>query len=302
MTEQVPEVTPQLPSVRWRAILAALNRLPQAGMSRGFGHIADTPVPPSLRAAVIGGFAKLVGIDTEEAELPVTEYRSINEYFVRRLRPGVRAWPADADTVASPVDGIVGQSGQIHNGRLLQAKGRWYTGARLLDDAEEAARFDGGVFLTIYLSPRHYHRIHTPIAGLIDKARHVPGALLPVNEAAVLHVDELFARNERLICYVSGSVGRIAVAAIGAYNVGRISAAFDAEWRDGAWITNVRNAAAETRWYEPPKKIETGDEIMAFHLGSTVVLLFEPGRVRLEHLQPGAEVRVGQPIARSTRA
>jgi len=297
MTESVPEVTPQLPSKRWRAILAALERLPQAGLSRGFGRIADTPVPPPLRNAIIGGFARLVGIDLDEAELPVTAYRSINDLFVRRLKPGVRAWPARPDIAASPVDGVLGQSGRIHGGRLLQAKGRWYTAAALLDDNDEAARFDGGAFVTIYLSPRHYHRIHTPIPGVIDKARHVPGALLPVNEAAVMHVDGLFARNERLICYLRGEVGRVVVAAIGAYNVGRISAAFDPHWRDG-WVTNVPNARAETKVYDPPRTVDTGDEIMAFHLGSTVVLLFEPGRVQLERLEPGMEIRVGQPIAR----
>ena len=302
MTEHVPQVTPELPSFGWRAILAALSRLPQAGMSRGLGRIADTPVPPALRNGVIGGFARIVGINVDEAEHAVSEYGSINQFFVRRLKPGVRAWPARPDIPASPVDGIVGQFGEIHDGRLLQAKGRWYTAAGLLDDADEAARFDGGTFVTIYLSPRHYHRIHTPTPGFIDKARHVPGALLPVNEAAVLHVDELFARNERLICYVNGAAGRIAVAAIGAYNVGRISAAFDPEWRDANWVTNIRNAKAETKTYDPPVPVETGAEIMAFHLGSTVVLLFERGRVQLEHLEPGMEVRVGQPIARGRAA
>lgn len=298
MTEPVPDVTPQPPSIQWRAILAALRRLPQAGMSRGFGRLADVQIPPALRGTIIGGFARLLGIDTNEAEHPVTAYRSINEYFVRHLKPGVRAWPVQPNLVASPVDGIIGQSGAIHNGRLLQAKGRWYTAAALLDDAEEAARFDGGVFITIYLSPRHYHRIHTPIAGTIDKASHVPGALLPVNEAAVLHIEDLFARNERLICYITGAVGRVAVAAIGAYNVGRISAAFDAAWRDTSWVTNIRHSKRESKRYDPPRQVATGDEIMAFHLGSTVVLMFEPGRVRLEKHEPGADVRVGQVIAR----
>lgn len=297
MADRVPAVTPELPSVGWRAILAALERLPQAGMSRGLGRLADTPVPPALRPAIIGSFARIVGINVDEAERPITEYRSLNEFFVRRLKPGVRAWPDQLDRIASPVDGIVGQCGEVHDGRLLQAKGRWYTAAALLDDDREAARFNGGSFITIYLSPKHYHRIHTPTAGAIDRARHVPGALLPVNQAAVLHVDELFARNERLITYVTGAAGRVAVAAIGAYNVGRISAAFDPEWRSGLWVTNVRHAVAETKEYDPPREVGIGDEIMAFHLGSTIVMLFEAGRVRLDRLEPGTEVRVGQPIA-----
>ncbi|HKG94248.1 MAG TPA: archaetidylserine decarboxylase, partial [Gemmatimonadaceae bacterium] len=234
-------------------------------------------------------------------ERPLQEYRTINELFVRRLKPGLRSWPAGDTVVASPVDGVVGQSGVIADGRLIQAKGRHYSAGALLDDDAEGARYQAGHFVTIYLSPRHYHRIHTPLPGEIRAARHVPGALLPVNEAAVLHVESLFATNERLITYVDGALGRVAVVAVGAYNVGRISAVFDPGWSGtpGAAVTNRRHAVAETRHYDPPKRVDAGGEVMVFHLGSTVVLLFQPGSVELDALLvPGAEVRVGQPIAR----
>lgn len=295
----VPDVTPDLPGRRWRALIALLERLPQAALSRTFGDLADIPVPPRLRRSLIGGFARLVGADPGEAERPLSDYASINEFFVRRLRPGVRSWPGRPDVAASPVDGILGQVGVLREGRLVQAKGRFYSAAELLDDAAEAHHFEGGPFVTLYLSPRHYHRIHTPTEGRVMKARHVPGALLPVNEAGVRHIDRLFPRSERLVCYVDGPLGRVAVVAVGAYNVGRISTAFDARWssREHGFATNRRGAVAETRHYEPAPFLERGEEIMAFHLGSTVVLLMEPRTRLLESVEAGREVRLGEAMA-----
>jgi phosphatidylserine decarboxylase len=295
MNEPVPVVSPELPGAAWRTTLAILRRLPQGALSRGFGRLADTPLPKPLRRVVLGTFARAVGIDVGEAEHPFEHYGSLNEFFVRRLKAGARAWSLRDVQAGSPVDGVVGQFGRIKRDTLVQAKGRYYSGAGLLNDAAEAQRYEGGSFLTLYLSPRHYHRIHAPTGGVIPKAMHVPGALLPVNAAAVAHVADLFARNERLLCYIDGPLGRIAVVAVGAYNVGRISAAFDDAWKVAP--TNRRDTTATVHEYAQPRAIEGGDEIMAFHLGSTVVLLFEP-RVKLhESLVVGAEIRLGSLIA-----
>lgn len=295
MTEPIPVVSPDLPSPTWRLVLAALRRLPQGAMSRGFGALADTPLPRALRRPVLTAFARAVGIDMQEVEQPLAAYTSLNDFFVRRLKAGARPWTLPVHAAGSPVDGVIGQFGAINNGTLLQAKGRHYSAAALLDDATEAQRFHGGSFLTLYLSPRHYHRIHAPVAGTIGKAVHLPGALLPVNAPSVTHIADLFARNERLLCYIDGALGRVAVVAVGAYNVGRISAAFDADWHDPP--TNQRGARVQTHEYAPAKAIAAGAELMAFHLGSTVVLLFEQ-RVQLYGaLRLGAEIRLGSLIA-----
>ncbi len=275
-----------------------LARLPHRAMSRAFGGLADVPIPPGLREPVLGSFARAMGIDVAEAGKPLRDYASLNEFFVRTLRPGVRSWPADPRILASPVDGIVGQSGRIVSGTAVQAKGIDYAVGDLLVDDAEAGRFEGGTFLTIYLSPRHYHRIHTPCRGLIRRATYAPGALLPVNAPAVMHVRGLFVRNERLVCYVDGDRGRVAVVAVGAYNVGSISAAFDPLWsgRPGRPVTNQRRLVPIEREYDPPIRVDTGDEIMAFHLGSTVVLLMEEGVRLAPNLAEGMEIRVGEPI------
>ena len=306
----VPDVSPELPPRAWRLILALLGRLPQGSLSRAFGGIADVPLARPLRRPVLGAFARAVGIDLAEAELPLEEYGSLNAFFVRRLRAGSRSWPTLDRVLASPVDGIVGQLGTVREGRLLQAKGRWYSAAELLADPAGASPYEGGSFVTLYLSPRHYHRIHAPCAGEIAKAEHVPGALLPVNEAAVAHVPNLFSRNERLVAYLDGPVGRVAVVAVGAYNVGRISAAFDPEWKGASGsggtapsapapsVTNRRGVAGIAHHYDPPVRVAMGEEIMAFHLGSTVVLLTEPGAPRLRaDLRPGMPIRLGEPLS-----
>ncbi|MDB4948470.1 MAG: Phosphatidylserine decarboxylase [Gemmatimonadetes bacterium] len=290
---------PDVPAAGARAVLAALARLPQGALSRAFGRVADVPLPRPLRRPLLGAFARAVGADPGEAELPLDAYPSLNRFFTRRLKPGARAWPGDPRVAACPVDGAAGQMGIIRQGRLIQAKGRQYSLAEMLDDGEGWRRFDGGTFLTVYLSPKDYHRIHSPCGGTIGRARHVPGALLPVNVPAVAHVPNLFARNERLLCYIDGPLGRVALVAVGAYNVGRISAAFDPEWNaapgKSEWVTNRNGAEPATKTYDPPIPVEQGDEVMTFHLGSTIVLVFEPGRMTLDAgLRPGGKVRLGQ--------
>lgn len=293
--------SPDLPSAGWRATLALLRRLPQAGLSRALGRVADLPIPRALRRTVLTRFARAVGVDLSEVEQPLEEYGTVNEFFVRRLRPGLRAWPADPSAVGSPVDGIVGAVGVVERGTAIQAKGRNYSVAAMLaGGADEARGFEGGVFVTIYLSPRHYHRIHAPVGGTIPLARHAPGSLLPVNGPAVAHVPDLFARNERLLCLIDAPTGRAAVVAVGAYNVARISAAFDPRWGGGrAWVSNRRDPLPRERVYDPPLPQERGAELMAFHLGSTVVLLFARGAVTLDAAcRPGVEVKLGQTLAR----
>jgi len=288
------------PGPIWRLLLAAMSILPERALSRGVGSLARIPLPRPLRRPLLGTFARLAGMRLDEAERPLGEYRSFNDLFTRRLRPGLRAWERDPTAVASPVDGVVGQIGEIAQGRLVQAKGREYTVAALLADEAQAAAFEGGLFMTIYLSPRHYHRIHTPTPGHVVAARHVAGRLFPVHEAAVRGVDQLFARNERLVCTLTGPVGTLAVVAVGATNVGSISVAFDDAWAGGpdVGVTNRSEQTPVVRRYEDPPGLARGDELMAFHLGSTVVILTTPGLALARGIEPGLEIQVGRTLAR----
>lgn len=287
-----------LPMPVWRVLLGVLDRLPQHGLSRAVGRVGDLHIPAPLRRPLLGTFATLLRIDLSEAEWPLTEYRTLNELFVRRLRPGARTIPHDPHVLACPVDAIVGQVGTVQAGEALQAKGRTYSVAQLLDDDDHARCYERGRYITLYLSPRHYHRIHSPCEGTIRYAHHIPGALMAVTPEATNVVPNLFPRNERLVCSMDGPFGRVAVIAVGACNVGRISTAFDPGWRSGRGDDVGRGAIQpETRRYIPPHIVQQGDEIMAFHLGSTVVLLIEREATLDPVLSLGGEVRVGQPIA-----
>lgn len=335
----LPEERPDRPSFGWRLLLALLVRLPQGALSRGVGRLASIPLPEPVRAPILGLFARAVGVRVDEAAFPLRSYPSLNHFFVRTLRAGVRRWPEDPDTLGSPVDGVVGAFGRVSSGRALQAKGRSYSISGMLADEQALARYEGGSFLTIYLSPRHYHRIHAPLSAEIREARHVAGELVPVNLPAIQHLPEVFARNERLIATFERAGHRMALVAVGATNVGAISTRFDPAWggplpgggaepgdsgvpgrdpsegdarADGearvralhppAPVTN-RGASAPPlpahRTYAPPIAVEAGSEVMAFHLGSTVVMIFEPGVFELSpDLRQGREIRLGEPIAR----
>jgi phosphatidylserine decarboxylase len=237
-------------------------------------------------------FVKAMGIDMAEAGARIGTYPSLEALFVRSLRPGLRRVEPDPTCVVSPVDGKVGMCGTVESGTVLQLKGRPYGLARLLGDAEAAARFEGGPFATLYLAPHNYHRVHAPFSGEIREAILIPGALLPVFPSSVDRFDELFARNERLITFIdSPDAGRIALVKVGAMLVGRVSVTYDPDVH-----TNCRRQQRRVLRYSPPRLMSKGAELGAFELGSTVVLLGEPGRISFDGLLPGVEVRMGQRI------
>ena len=243
----------------------------------------------------------MVGARMDEAGKALADYASLNAFFVRRLASGARQWPSDASLVTSPVDGVLTRLGTVEDGQLVQAKGRHYTAAALLADEDAAARFHGGLYATIYLAPRHYHRIHAPVAGRLRSASYVPGGLFPVNAAAVTEIPDLLATNERVVCSIAGDAGRIALVAVGAYNVGRISTAFDRGWGggEGGWVTNRRPPSERHRTYQPALTIARGEEIMAFHLGSCVVMLLErDSHEWVPGLTAAREIRLGEALAR----
>lgn len=272
------------------AFLTLVKLLPKLSLSRAVGSATRIQGLKSAHQAAIHLFAEQYGVAVDEAELPLSGYETFGSFFTRKLKPGLRPIAPGAEVVVSPVDGAVSQAGIAEGGKLIQAKGRDYTLAALLADEEEARRFTGGAWTTIYLSPRDYHRIHTPIGGEITGWSYVPGNLWPVNRPSVRGVPELFAVNERVIVWMQTPVGRVAVVAVGATCVGRIRLSFD------ELVTNEGKPARQ-KVYERPIPIEKGAELGMFEMGSTVILVFEPGRVVLdERLQPETVLRLGEAI------
>jgi phosphatidylserine decarboxylase len=228
-----------------------------------------------------------------EAAQPLAAYRTFNEFFTRRLREGARPIDPRPAAIVSPSDSRLQSLGKVPDDlRLEQIKGRAYTVAELLGDPSEAQPFTRGVHATLYLSPSMYHRVHVPLDGRIVGWRYLPGRLFPVNAMAVRSVEGLFAVNERVVVLIDGDdVGRAAVVLVGATNVGRISLACT------ACVTNAGGPPAGGR-FDPPLRVRRGDELGAFNLGSTVVLLVADGALQPAAVREGDIVRVGQPLWR----
>lgn len=273
-------------------IVDLVQRLPAGALSRAWGFLVRRRRPKVAVGVAKRLFVRAAGVDLSEAAAPITTFDSLEELFVRRLRPGVRRVDPSPVAVVSPVDAVVGACGTVEDGTLLQVKGRSYSLGRLLDDEDEATRYEGGPYATFYLSPKDYHRIHAPVSGEVREARIVPGRLLPVFQESVDRIDELFARNERLITYLDTSeAGRVAVVKVGATMVGRIGVTYDLTAR-----TNVAGGRTRHLRYDPGHAVKKGEEVGVFELGSTVVLVGERGRVAFDSLAPGEAVRVGSRI------
>lgn len=269
------------------------HALPHHAVSRLAGKFAGSETP-WLKDRLIRRFIKAYDVDMGEAARPVEAYASFNDFFTRELKPGARPLADAAQHVLSPADGAISQIGQISDGRIFQAKGRHFTTAQLLGGDEEAARrFEGGSFATIYLSPRDYHRVHMPAAGALRTTRYIPGDLFSVNQVTAENVDGLFARNERLACLFEGPQGSFASVMVGAMIVAGIETVWQGRVEAHAPAPVMEDFAAQQHAFA------AGDEMGRFFLGSTAVLLFEPGRVEwLDHCKAGDAVRMGQALGR----
>ena len=274
-----------------QAYITLLRLLPKSTVSSLVGRLARVGAPVSMHQAALRMFIKSYGIDVSEVDGEVTDFATFADFFSRPLKPGMRPIDASPDALVSPVDGRVSQVGSLDGeGMLVQAKGITFPAAQLLGDEKRAQEFLNGEFVTLYLSPRDYHRFHSPIAGQIEGYTYLPGKCWPVNASAVRTIDALYAVNERLVTWLSTPRGLVAFVAVGATCVARIRAAYDDV------VTNTGGARASVQ-YPSPKPCAKGDLLGAFELGSTVIALFPKGTVAWDsNLQPGVFVRCGERI------
>jgi phosphatidylserine decarboxylase len=217
---------------------------------------------------LIPRFAKTYGIRTQDAEKHITEYASLNDFFTRRLKPGLRPIESDTNLVLSPVDAAITGMGTIQEGMLLGVKGQDYTIEELLNRSPRTINYKNGFYFVLYLSPTDYHRIHSPVSGDILEKEHVPGRVYPVNEFGLRYMNRVLSRNERLITFLQTDAGEVAVVKVGALNVSSI------------------------QYADPlPNHLERGQELAYFEFGSTVVLLLE------DHIfQPRNDLLVGSKV------
>jgi phosphatidylserine decarboxylase len=257
-----------------------LKILPRNVLSRLIGRLVSLQLPFPLNRWSVKGFARYYGINTAEAERDIDQYPNIQSFFTRRLKAGLR--PVKASLV-HPADSCITTMGPISSDELIQAKGINYSLNALL--GESADRFVGGHFITYYLCPTDYHRVHSPCDFNIERVRFIPGDLWPVNAVSVKKVPQLFAINERAVAF--GNNGSIALVMVGATNVGKISLSFT------DFYSNV-GGQIRTLDFNPPKKLKVGEEFGVFHMGSTAVLILDSS-YRVGHLK-GGNVKLGEPI------
>ena len=276
--------------------LAVLSQylLPKKLLTVAAGHLASAHAG-GLTHAVIRRFVARYNVDMSEAADPrIESYASFNDFFTRALRDGTRPL-AQADYVC-PADGAISQFGPIQRDQIFQAKGHSYsTTALLAGDDRLAAAFENGLFATVYLSPRDYHRVHMPCAGRLQRMVYVPGDLFSVNPTTARGVPGLFARNERVVCLFDPARGPMVLVLVGATIVGSMATV----WHG---VVNPPRPGKIERWDYLGQDISLaqGAEMGRFLLGSTVVMLWPHGTLRFNpDWAPAGAVRMGQPMAKA---
>ncbi|WP_166208185.1 archaetidylserine decarboxylase [Cognatiluteimonas telluris] len=249
---------------------------------------------PRTSAWLIDTVTRKFGVDLSEAEQPdPRSYPSFNAFFTRGLRAGVRVPDPDPRALLIPADGRISQCGAIEGGRIFQAKGQSFTAAELLADDDAARPYEDGLFATVYLSPKDYHRVHMPWRGRLLETVHVPGRLFSVGPAAVRTVPRLFARNERLVCHFDTDFGPMAMVMVGALLVSGVETVWS-----GIEIPRYGDAVTVKDYRGADIRLERFEEMARFNYGSTVIVLLPAGVARLaDGLGAESPVRLGQRLA-----
>ena len=274
----------------WPLSLRLLQVYPKKLASRFACWVASLTIPRSARNAILGGFARRYHIDLNESEFPLEDYTSLQAFFTRRLKAGVR--PQDSllpGAVNSPVDSRILAYGRIEADTAIQAKGLPYHVSELLK--QDAARFEGGHFMTLYLSPREYHLIHVPCEGQVVAVGRVEGELWPVYEASIKHVPRLYERNRRAIWLAEGRGADegldVACVLVGATHVGAVL--ISERWLGGQALPKTGGFPVANLPCQP------GDDLGTFQFGSTVILLVGGPKAKTwEPARTEGMVKVGQ--------
>ncbi|MBP6727484.1 MAG: phosphatidylserine decarboxylase [Thauera sp.] len=249
---------------------------------------------PGTKQWLIDTVTRKFDVDLSEAAEPDPRaYPSFNAFFTRALKPGARVADPDPRALLMPADGHISQCGAIEDGRIFQAKGQSFTAAELLGDATAAEPFRNGLFATVYLSPRDYHRVHMPWTGTLRETVHVPGRLFSVGTDAVANVPRLFARNERLVCHFDTDFGPMVSVMVGALLVSGVETVWS-----GEEIPAYGTAITRKDYRGKGITLERFAEMARFNYGSTVIVLLPPGVATLSpELRAESPVRLGQRLA-----
>jgi len=264
--------------------------LPKSLLSRLAGRIARIELPRAVLDPFIKWYCQKYRV-RDEFITPAGGFKNFDDFFTRRLRTGARASNYKEKIAASPVDGRIDQYGEIRESTLIQAKGLTYSLSGLIP-SDMSKEFENGSYMTLYLSPGDYHRIHSTVTGRISGYYNIPGKLFTVQDYMVKGLEGLFVKNERIITYIRIGSSVVAVCKIGALNVGRISLSY-CDIATNRLFRRRREFLLDEQYRVP---VKTGEEIGVFHLGSTVILLFQKNSISFFNFKPGDTIRVGETI------
>jgi phosphatidylserine decarboxylase len=275
--------------MRQRVAKLFLTLLPQNKISSIVGMAGRS----TISKRYVKQYAKHYKINLSEIEKPIHEYAHLTEFFTRKLKVDARPICGEDYEAVSPVDGLVTQMGRIENGTIIQAKGISYSVQQLLAEEGETG-FENGRFITIYLSPKDYHRIHMPIEANVISSTYIPGRLFPVNDIGVNHVKGLFTKNERVVTVADSEYGKLAIVKVGAFIVGSVKVNYE---------NKIRQMKEIMKSSLSPIPYKKGDEVGYFEFGSTVILLFQDADFSFaDTLKVGNPVQMGEVIGKHTDA
>lgn len=284
----------KLTAIRERVAVDAIKLAPKSMYSGIVGWGARRTLPRSLRAPIYQAFANAVGAELGEVERDLADYGSLGAFFVRGLKPGARVLPENTEVWASPCDCHVTEVGPLLGGSI-EAKGRSFSVAALLSSERLALALDQGEFATLYLSPKDYHRVHSPTDCQLVGYQYVPGSLFPVAPYCSDRIDNIFSMNERLVLELECKQGTFALVMVGAAGVGNLRLR-----KPELESRHLRRGQGQMVHLEKPIPLERGEEIGAFELGSTVILCAPPNTLEMTACI-GDSLKFGDAIAVPTK-
>ena len=274
---------------------------PLNAISYFVGWIVSLEAPPMIASFLNKAFVFLFSINMKEAEKDISEYRTIQDIFTRKLKPGARDIES---SVVSPADGTLSQSAKAKNDTAVQAKGITYSLKTLVFGENSLGKSSLGGYTTVYLAPHNYHRVHTPVGGELVGLRYIPGELWPVNQPFVKWLPNIFVRNERLIFDVKTQSGAMVhVVMVGALNVGKIHS----EFLPGFYTNSLKypkHGIVEELSIDSNIVLNAGDELGTFMLGSTVVLAYDNQFMEENEIvsfSGGRSIKMGESILENSK-
>ena len=263
------------------------NRIPRRWLTFAVGRLSRIENPLFSRAA-IALWRLFCDVDLSEAR--TTRFRSVHECFTRQLKEGARPVDPDPGVLVSPCDGIVGASGRVASGQVLQAKGFPYTLMDLLADRDLVRQYQQGSYVTLRLTAGMYHRFHAPHGCTVEQVSYISGDTWNVNPIAVSRIENLFCKNERAVirARLTATGHLVTLVPVAAILVASIRLHF-------------LDVLLHLRYKGPnhipcAARLGKGEEMGYFQHGSTIIVFVPPGLTLRPGLAEGSVVRMGQPL------